>query len=436
MEEQRFLIQDRTYTSRDSALQDALARLYDMPERPRCLCVPGGIEMYVAKHRRYLVKRMPDTGPRHHATCVSYEPEPGQSGLGELIGESIIEHSPESVELRVDFPLVRVPGRAFARRAAQEPAEITAPRHRMSLRAVMHFLFERAGFNRWYPGMEGKRTQGVMHKYLLEAADGIQINGAMLSERLYVPERFSEDKKSEIAERRRRRLAVLQSPDDDVQFRMALVLGEYKRDEASPSGRKVWLKHMPDAPLLIDASAWARIERAYGSLFEARDADIKTKLRVVIGAMIYAKREHIYQIDTAGLMLITDNWIPIEGVDEADLIDALTEQRRRFVKPLRYDARSVAAFPNVLLLDTGAKPSSLHVLSASMDPRERAAKQKVIKAQGDPPWVWYTDRPIPPLPEPAGLGRKPPTVEPSMAAGERSCVKSPELFRPERFEIE
>jgi hypothetical protein len=42
--------------------------------------------------------------------------------LGELMGESIIEHSPESVELRVDFPLARVLGKAFARGAAQEPA--------------------------------------------------------------------------------------------------------------------------------------------------------------------------------------------------------------------------------------------------------------------------------------------------------------------------
>src|ERR1700674_640595 len=240
------------------------------------MCVRGGIEMYVAKHRQYVVKRMPDSGHRHHATCGSYEPELGQSGLGELIGESIIEHSPESVELRVDFPLARVPGRAFLRRAAQEPAEINAPRHRMSLRAVMHFLFQRAGFNRWYPAMEGKRTQGVMQKYLLEAADGIQTKGVTLSERLYVPEQFHEEHKSEIAERRRSKLAVLQSPEDDVQFKMALVLGEYKCEEASPLGRKIWLKHMPDAPLFIDAKTWDRIERAYGNLLEARYADTKT----------------------------------------------------------------------------------------------------------------------------------------------------------------
>jgi hypothetical protein len=399
MEEQRFLIKGRTYTSRHPALQDALARVYDTLERPRCLCQRGGIEMYVAKHRLYVVKRMPDSGHLHHATCASYEPELGQSGLGELMGEAIIEHSPESVDLRVDFPLARVPGRSAVRGVTQEPAEINAPRHRMSLRAVMHFLFERAGFNRWYPAMESKRTQGVMHKYLLEAADGIQIKGVTLSERLYVPEQFHEEQKWEIAERRRCKLAVLRSPKDDVQFEMALVLGEYKREEASPLGHKVWLKHMPDAPLFIDAKAWKRIERAYGSLLEAPDADTRTKPRVVMCAVIYAKREHVYQIDTASFMLTTENWIPIEGVYEIDLIQALTEQRRRFVKPLRYDARTAAAFPNVLLLDTGAKPTPLHVLSGSMDAKDRAAKEKAARANGETIWMWSTDKPIPRLPD-------------------------------------
>src|ERR1700687_2137324 len=174
MEEQRFSIKGRTYTSRDPALQDALTRVYETPERPRCMCQRDGIEMYVAKHRLYVVKRMPGTGHQHHATCVSYEPELGQSGLGELVGEAIIEHSPESIELCVDFPLSRVPGRTAARGAAQDLAEINAPRHRMSLRAVTHFLFERAGFNRWYPAMEGKRTQGGIRKCLLEVAERVQ----------------------------------------------------------------------------------------------------------------------------------------------------------------------------------------------------------------------------------------------------------------------
>ena len=71
------------------------------------------------------------------------------------------------------------------------------------------------------------------------------------------------------------------------------------------------------------------------------------------------------------------------------------------MKPLRYDARSAASFPNVLLLDTGAKPTPLHVVSASLDPRDRAAKENALKAPGDTAWVWNTDTKMPRLPEAA-----------------------------------
>lgn len=398
MEGQRFLINGQMYTSGDTELQVALARVHDTPERPRCMCARGGIEMYVARHRLYVVKRMPGTGPQHDVACPSYEPEYGQSGLGELMGQSIIERSPELVELRVDFPLAHAPGRTIVRSAPQGPAEINATRHRMSLRAVMHFLFERAGFNRWTPAMEGKRSQAVLHRYLLEAADGIETKGVRLSERLYVPEQFHEERKTEIAERRRERLATLQAPEDDIRFKMALVIGEYKCEEPSPFGRKVWLRHMPDAPLFIDASAWERLKRGYGDLFEARDADTKTKQRIVMCALFYAKREHVYQIEAVSVMLTTHNWIPIEGVHEADLIQALTEHKRRFLKPLRYDARSAASFPNALLLDTGARPTPLHVVSATLNPQDRAAKEKTLKALGATTWVWRTDQRMPPLP--------------------------------------
>src|SRR5205823_733322 len=191
--------------------------------------------------------------------------------------------------------------------------------------------------------------------------------------------------------RRRRKLAVLQSPEGDGQFKMAIALGEYKGDQASPLGRKVWLKHMPDAPLFIDAKAWKRIERVYGSVLEARDADTNTKQRVVICALIHAKREHTYQIDTASFMLTTDNWIPIDGIHEVDLIQVLTERRRRFMKPLRYDARTTALFPNALLLDTGAKPTPLHVVSSLMDPNDRAGKERALNGQSVSAWVWRTD---------------------------------------------
>jgi hypothetical protein len=73
---------------------------------------------------------------------------------------------------------------------------------------LTHFLFERAGFNRWSPVMAGKRSQGVLHKYLLRAAEQVRAKGVALGERLYVPEQFNEATRAEAAERRRERLVA------------------------------------------------------------------------------------------------------------------------------------------------------------------------------------------------------------------------------------
>jgi hypothetical protein len=403
MEPTRYFVKGRTYASGDPGLQDALARIYGSSERARCMCVPGGVQMYIAKHAEYVVKRMPDTGRQHHPTCPSFEPEPGMSGLGELLGEAIIEHSPDQVEVRTDFPISRMPGRMAPRgEAVADPAEVHAPRKRMSLRALLHYLYERAGFNRWYPAMEGRRNQGVLHKYLSEAAKGVLLKGAALDERLYVPEPFRSECKDEIGERRRKKLALLLSPEDAARFKMAILVGEYNGSEPTNVGRRIIVKHMPDAPLYIESKAWERVELSYGAILQARDADVARKPRVMMAALIYAKREHVYQVDTLSLMLTTDQWIPLDGLHELPLIEALQREARAFMKPLKYDARTSAGFPNVLLLDCGGSPFPLHVVSPFADAKERAMKERAIVGNCPMTWVWRTDCGIPALPPQAG----------------------------------
>jgi len=236
MDTQRFSIKGRVIDASAASFQDLLASVYDTPERPRCLCVAGGTEMYVAKHRQFVVKRMPDTGCHHHPSCPSFELESQQSGLGELMGEAVLELTPGQIQLRVDFPWTRTLGRSAPRGEAQDAAEVSEPKRRMSLRALMHFLFERAGFNRWSPAMEGKRNQGVLHKYLLGAAEDVMVKGVALSERLYVPEAFNEATKAQAAQRRRDKLAVLRPHEG--QSPLAVVIGEFKASEVTALGRQ------------------------------------------------------------------------------------------------------------------------------------------------------------------------------------------------------
>lgn len=397
MDGQRFSIAGQVYDMADPLLQEALACVHDGADRPRCLCVPEGVEMYVARHRQYVVKRMPGTGGQHHPQCPSYEPDAQQSGLGELMGEAIVETGPGSVELRVDFPWVRMMGRGVALGEPLDPGEVVVPRRRMSLRALTHFLFERAGFNRWLPAMAGKRNQGVLCKHLLEAAAEMTVKGRPLAQRLYVPEPFSEASKAAAAQRRRDKLAILRPQDG--QSPLAVVLGEFKTCEATASGHRVLIKHMPDAPLLIADKTWERARRTYAAYFEVHDADAGYRPHLVLTALIRAKREHVYEVDAMSLMLTSEHWIPVEGAHEIELIHALVEQQRRFIKPLRYDARSTAGFPNALLVDAGPEPVALHVVSAFADEKERTAKIEAVNRLTPPAWVWWTDHAMPALPK-------------------------------------
>ncbi len=404
MDVAKYFIKGRTLLATDANLQDALARVYQTSERPRCMCVQGGVEMYVAKHGEFVVKRMPGTGDMHHPTCQSFEPEAGVSGLGELVGEAIVEHTPDLVEIRTDFPFSRVSGKPLPRGEANgEPPAINAPRKKMSLRAVLHFLYHRAGLNRWYPAMEGKRSQGVIKKYLELAAAGVSLKGETLDKRLYVPEPFRVAEKDEIGERRRRKLSMLLSPGDDVAYKMAIVIGQFNGVEQTAYGRKLLVKHMPDVPLYMENKAWERAERAYATTLQARDADVDRKPMVVMAALIYAKREHIYQIDSLSMMLVSDQWIPLEGLHELPLIEALQEHGRSFMKPLRFDSKSGACFPNALLLDTEGGPFPLHVISAFLDPKEQSAKEKAVLVLGGEAWAWHTDKQMPDLPPRASL---------------------------------
>jgi hypothetical protein len=255
MNEQRYLINGRIFAAHDPGLQEALARIYETPVRPRCLCVGGGVEMYVSKFIEFVIKRMPDTGTEHRPTCPSYELPASESGLGEVLGEAIIERGPDGVELRLDFPLTRRIGHSFAAKEPQPTGEVTVARKALSLRGLLHYLWERAGFNRWYPRMQGKRSYWVLRKFLLQASEEVETKGLRLAERVFIPENFSKDHVAEIARRRDESLSILLCPNAGLHFKMMIALGELKAFNETAFGYQLYFKHLPDCAFFMERKA-------------------------------------------------------------------------------------------------------------------------------------------------------------------------------------
>ena len=399
---QRVFVKGRQFDVSDPELETALDLIYGTPERPRCLCVEGGVDLYISRRPSgYCLARMPGTGGQHHPTCTDYEPSPSVSGRGALMGDGIVEKSPELLELHIGFAMSKSTGRAIPRGEPTPPKDVHTAKKRLSLQAVLHLLYEYARFNRWYPNMGGMRNQGVLCKYLGDAAEHVVVQGEPLSRRLYIPEPFNADRKDEIAARRREKLAFLNSTKEGTEFPFALIIGEFKEVKDGSIGRKIFVKHMPDTPLHMEDKAWSRVERVYGPIIEAREADVAHKPKVLMAAVIYAKQEGIYQVDRLSIMLVSDQYLPINGTFELPLLDRLQQEQRMFIKPLQYDAPSAAAFANFLLLDARAEDGSdypLHIVSPLADAKDQTLKTAAIVKAGHSAWMWKTEEGIPALP--------------------------------------
>ena len=399
----------------DAAWQQALESAYARGIKPLCLCRQGGLPMYIARYDQLFIKRLPDTGHRHHPTCPSYEQPASQSGLGEVLGEAVIERSPDRVEVRLDFPLTRRIGRPPVRGDfGTARGEVTARRRCLGLRGLAHLLLQRAGFNRWFPRMQGKRSWYVVHKHLLAAAQEIETKGVHLADVLLVPEPFSVDDAAAIATRRAQLMSVLLSPSEDVHFKLMVVMAELKEFSATDIDYRIVLRHIPDCVLYMERKAGERFKKVFEREYEAwthqRSAEQAGqadpwRLRFLFCGLIYAKREGVYFVDTATLIMLASTWIPLDHAYEHLLIDELVRKERRFLKPLRFESKRGAAFPNAVLLDSGDAETPLDILTPFMSGRDRAVKQRAIAQRAVAGWVWdmQAQQELPPLPRAATL---------------------------------
>jgi hypothetical protein len=159
---------------------------------------------------------------------------------------------------------------------------------------------------------------------------------------------------------------------------------------------------MADCPLFMEKKAAEKFKKTFGVEFatwvhqkvaehERKDPKASPALRFLFAGLIYAKRENVFHVDTATIMMTTANWVPVDYEYEKTLADELTRQQRRFMKPLRYESKHGASFPNLVLLDTGSETTALDIVSPFLADKDLASKNHALKKREGPHWVWRTD---------------------------------------------
>jgi hypothetical protein len=383
----------------DIGFEEQLAAAFARREHPLCLCCAEGVPMYIARlGDRHILKRMPATGPRHCADCDSYDPPAGLSGLGAVEGEAIVENVEDgTTSVKLGFSLSKLAGRtAPAAGDSAGSGDVTTDGARLSLKAMLHYLWDRAGFNRWRPAMAGRRNWAVVRKYVLDAAASATAKGKPLADSLYIPEMFDAAREGAIVQRRAAFLSKAIQTQGNRRS-LAILIGEIKEIAPARMGARLIVKHAPRFPFMLAEDAQRRMNKVFAAELALWDASPESHL--VVAATFGVNAAGIAAIDTVALMLANDKWIPFESRYEATLIEMLTKRGAGFVKALRYNLAAAQPMASIVLTRADAEPVAMYVVPDAADPAYRDALVETIAESGMVVWVWDASAgPMPDLP--------------------------------------
>lgn len=353
--------------------------------------------MYVARlGDGHIVKRMPGTGSHHAPDCPSYEPPAEFSGLGQVLGSAITE-DPATGEttLKLDFPLTKMPGRSQMPPAGGDSDSVASDGTRLTLRGLLHYLWDQAELTRWHPGFEGKRSWATVRRHLLQAAVNKIAKGDALRSRLYVPEVFSVEHRDAINGRRLSQWAdSISLPGKS--HPLMLMIAEVKEIVPARYGYKAVIKHVPDQSFSIDEGLYRRLGRQFSE--ELALWAVSDNLHMIIIATFSTATAGIPFINELSLMPVNRQWLPVQDAVELQLLDHLVRGDRAFVKGLRYNLARGTPVATAVLTDCAGSPPALFV-----GPLADSALRELTEAgMGERLWVWNPPEPLPQgLPQPA-----------------------------------
>lgn len=381
---------------------DAIADAHAEHRRPRCMCVEGfdgkGVEMYVARLAGtdgcFIVKRMPNTGSHHAPDCPSYEPPAESSGLGQVLGSAITE-DPVTGEttLKLDFAMSKIAGRSAMPTAGGDGDSVASSGTKLSLRGLLHYLWDQAELTRWQPGFAGKRTWATVRKHLLLAAENKIARGDSLRSRLYIPEVFSVDQRGAMNARRMAQWSQAIAAPGKPQHLM-LLIAEVKEIVPARYGFKAVVKHVPDQAFALDEQLYRRLGRCFEPALALWGAT--EDIHMIMVATFSVAAAGIPTIVELSLMPVTRYWLPVEDGFERQLIERLVAEGRSFVKGLRYNLGAESVVASATLTDSEGLAPLLFVLHADAQDSDQHFK---VCDPSVPVWLWKpSSEAIPPLP--------------------------------------
>lgn len=329
--------------------QELLANCRKSDRRPRCMCVPGGVEMYVGRRGRlFYLSRMPGTGFLHADNCDSVEDTSFFSGAGAYGPGAILEKDDGCLSIAANLDI---------RERMEEPiAEV-------SIDGVLDLLMEQSVLNQISAGADHRSWLSVRER-VLEAAAWIRMGNHSLADSLFAPERYSRD------------TGVSSVPDCEsflkAQAGHALIFAPLKELRLTTYSWQLVLKHLPGLRLWIAKEVAEEIEARCGTPYFGTPPTYA----LCLVAAKPGRREGNYTVTNLACLPTDANYFPCRNDREAAVARRLIEEGKSLLRPLRFDSDPAQPLADFAILSSGT-PDPVFVLSPSGNDELDAAKRSL-----------------------------------------------------------
>jgi hypothetical protein len=376
------------------AAQEALSRAKAARVRPLCLCQSPPVEMYIAAGGPDLiVKRMPGTAAAHDHRCRSWLPPDELSGYGAVAGQSIVDNPADgTTALRLGFSLSKAGNRSAPEPSGSPSDTVQSGGNKLSLRAVLHYLWDEAELTTWHAAFAGHRSWAVVHQRLRAAADGKLVRKNPLATSLFVPEPFSADRKIAIDQRRIKAWAPARRKPGNT-TKLLIGVGEIKAIESASHGVKMQVRHQPGHPWFLDEDLHRKLTKRFATELELWQMADAGEVRMLAISTFSVSQAGYANVEELSLMTTDRNWLPFTGDADRTLLSTAIDEQRSFRKVVSYNG-SASAMASLIFTDTSP------AIAAFID-RPTGEDDADTTIARLPVWNWRTEEDMPDLPSPS-----------------------------------
>jgi hypothetical protein len=353
---------------------------------PLCLCQESGdpLKLYIAlRHDNHVVARYPGTGHLHNPKCDHYDAPEHLTGFGHVNGSAIVEDNASGdICLKFGFPMSIGAARLAPTALTNDNPILKITGTKLSIRGLLHFLWDKAQLTHWHPAMFGKRNWYIVRREILNAAHSCTVKSQALYSSIFLPENFAIDKIDDIKARAQSVLGpCISSPE-----KIMIMIGEVKEIRPAHYGHKLVILHSADRSVNLDYDEWRRFEKRFA-------VELALWMNADSGHLIFAgsfsiTKQGLMRFYEMTIMPVTDEWLPYDDREEFELLRKAVSSKRRFVKGLRYNLDRDKPIASITLRDTGQTVTAVHLSKSRPNPEYDSALQDLMAMPGVNHIVW------------------------------------------------